>query len=509
MNAVGLPRSLVVYTIVLPLALLVGFLLATPQAFKSMALVGLLIVALCIPLFLRWHQTLLILAWNANITLAFLPGKPSLWMIFGGIGLGIVLLSCILDKRSQFQHVPSLTWSLLFLLMVVLITAKLTGGIALRSFGGATYGGKKYVFLFAAIIGYFALSSQRIEWSRAPILTSAFFLSGLSGVVSNLIYFAGPAFYFLYLVFPVDNALGYAVEDLTFDPTYARVGRVPGAAAAGMSGLYFLFLRYGIRGLTDFSKPWRIVMAIGLLGFSLLGGFRSVVLIAALLFFFQFYFEGLFRTRLAIYLLLAGVAGIVLFAPVVKHMPLSVQRSISLLPVEIDAAARAQAEGSLEWRLEMWQILLKQVPQYFWLGKGYVIDPTDLYFATESSRRGLAKDYEGAIVSGDYHSGPLSILIPFGIFGLIAFLWFVFASIRLLYRNYVFSEEKLRMMNTFLLAYFVSRTIFYFIAFGALHSDLYMFVGVVGLSIAINGGMRGPSREAEQVLPMGEPAVAA
>jgi O-antigen ligase len=249
-------------------------------------------------------------------------------------------------------------------------------------------------------------------------------------------------------------------------------------------------------------------MTIGLLGLSLLGGFRSVVLLAALLVLVQFYFEGLFRTRLAIYVLLAGVVGIVLLAPIVKHMPLSVQRSISLLPVEIDSAARAQAEGSLEWRLEMWQILLKQIPQYFWVGKGYAIDPTDLYFAQESTRRGLARDYEGAIVAGDYHSGPLSIMIPFGIFGLVAFLWFFFASVRLLYRNHVFSEDKLRMINTFLLAYFVCRTIFYFVGFGALHSDLQMFVGIVGLSIAINGGVRGPSREAEQLLPVGEPAVA-
>jgi O-antigen ligase len=507
-NAVGLPRSLVVYTIVLPLALLVGFLLATPEAFKSIALVGLLIVALCIPVFLRWHQTLLILAWNANITLSFLPGKPNLWMIFAGIGLGIIVLNCILDKRSQFQHVPSVTWSLLFLLAVVFVTGKLTGGIAFRSLGASTYGGKKFVFIFAAIIGYFALSSQRVEPRRVSTLSSAFFLSGLTGVASNLIYFAGPAFYFLYLIFPVDYALGYAVDDLTIGSTSARIGRLPGASAAGMAGLFFLLLRYGIRGLLDVTKPWRFIMAIVLLGCSLLGGFRSVVLIVAVLVLVQFYFEGLFRSRLAIYVLLAGVAGIGLFLPVVKHMPLSVQRSISLLPVEVDTAARAQAEGSLEWRLEMWQILLKQIPQYFWVGKGYAIDPTDLYFAQESARRGLAKDYEGAIVAGDYHSGPLSILIPFGIFGLVAFLWFVFASIRLLYRNHVFSEDKLRMINTFLLAYFVCRTIFYFVGFGALHSDLQMFVGIVGLSIAINGGVRGPSREAEQLLPVGEPAVA-
>jgi len=494
-NAVGLPRSFVVYAIVLPLALFLGYLLATPDTYKSIVLVGLLLAALSIPFLLRWHHPLLILVWNANLALAFLPGKPSLWMLFAGVSLAITVLTCILDKRAQFQQVTSITLPLLFLLAVVLITAKFTGGIALRSLGGSTYGGKKFVFLFAAIVAYFALSSQRIEWPRGSKLTYAFFLSGLTGLVSNLIYFAGPSFYFLYLIFPVDNALGYAIEDLKFDVSSARIGRLPGAAAAGMAGLYFLFFRYGIRGLLDISKPWRIMAAVGLLGFSLLGGFRSVLLMVGLLALVQFYFEGLFRTRLAVFVSLGVVIGAALLVPFAKHLPLSVQRSISLLPVEIDMTARAQAEGSLEWRLDMWRLLLKEVPRYFWLGKGYAIDPTDLYLAEESMRRGLAKDYEGAIVSGDYHSGALSILIPFGIFGLVAFLWFVGAAIRLLYRNYAYSEGALRTANTFLLAYFVSRIVFYFAAFGALHSDLYTFVGIVALSIAINGGVRRPSAE--------------
>jgi hypothetical protein len=30
--------------------------------------------------------------------------------------------------------------------------------------------------------------------------------------------------------------------------------------------------------------------------------------------------------------------------------------------------------------------------------------------------------------AGDYHNGPLSILIPFGLFGMIAFLWLLGAG---------------------------------------------------------------------------------
>jgi len=31
----------------------------------------------------------------------------------------------------------------------------------------------------------------------------------------------------------------------------------------------------------------------------------------------------------------------------------------------------------------------------------------------------------GAELAGDYHNGPLSVIIPFGVFGVIAFVWFL------------------------------------------------------------------------------------
>jgi O-antigen ligase len=487
-STTGLSRNVWIYVVVLPLALLLGYLLATPYDLRSISIVGLVIVGLSVPIFLRWHHPLLIFAWNANITVFFLPGKPALWMLFAGISLGITVLNCVLEKRLQFQHVPSITWPLMFLLAVVVITAKLTGGIGLRALGSTLYGGKKLVFVMAAVIGYFALSSHRIDLKKVRSLVAAYFLSGLTAVVANLVYLAGPSLYFLFLFFPADNAMTQALDDFVLAPTEARFGRLPGASAAGTALLYFLMARFGLRRLL--SNPWGIAASLTLGALSLLGGFRSVVLTLGLLFVVLYYLEGLVRTRLTIVLLIGTVVAGALLVPLASRLPLSIQRSISFLPFDIDPVARANAHASTQWRLDMWEVLLYEVPQYFWLGKGYAINPTDLYFAQESARRGLSLGPEGSIVSGDYHSGPLSILIPFGIFGVLAFLWFIIAGLRLLYRNYKNSSPDTIVINRFLLAYFFAKFVFYVVGFGAFHSDMAFFTGVLGLSVAINGGVQ-------------------
>jgi hypothetical protein len=135
----------------------------------------------------------------------------------------------------------------------------------------------------------------------------------------------------------------------------------------------------------------------------------------------------------------------------------------------------------------MWQILLPDLPKYFWLGKGYSVSPTDLYLTQQSVRRGLSADYESSLLAGDYHSGPLSVYIPFGTPGLLAFLAFLAAGWRVLLANFRYGDSSLRKINTFLLAFFVTRVIFYFFVFGSFSTDLYVFTGTLGFSVALNG----------------------
>jgi hypothetical protein len=48
----------------------------------------------------------------------------------------------------------------------------------------------------------------------------------------------------------------------------------------------------------------------------------------------------------------------------------------------------------------------------------------------------------------------------------------------------------LQNINTFLLSYFMARAVFYFAGFGAFSNDIALFLGVMGLSVALNGGVR-------------------
>jgi len=157
-----LPRWLLVYGVCVPLALFVGYLLATPLAYTSFAVVGLILCALAFPLLLRWHHALVIFTWNSYLIVFFLPGQPSLGIVMACVSVSLVVLDRLMHKEQGFLHLPSVAWSLLFLALVVFVTAKLSGGIGGRVLGAEAWGAKRYLGVFGAIIGYFAVVSRSV-----------------------------------------------------------------------------------------------------------------------------------------------------------------------------------------------------------------------------------------------------------------------------------------------------------------------------------------------------------
>ena len=196
------------------------------------------------------------------------------------------------------------------------------------------------------------------------------------------------------------------------------------------------------------------------------------------------------RTRLLPVLLLVGVLSGTLLVAFVSKLPLNVQRTLSVLPIDVDPIAKADAQGSTEWRLNMWRDVLPTVPKYLLLGKGYGVTAAELR-TYEGSKPGELSG-EGSAMAGDFHNGPLSLLIPFGIWGTLGFIWFIAAGWRVLLRNYRFGHPAFQRLNTFLFAFFVMKTIFFFLVFGSLYSDLAFFTGLIGLSVSINGGVAQP-----------------
>ncbi len=489
MNTFALGR-LIVFAVLIPLAVVLGYLLASPESFMTVAVVGLVLSVLCLPVVLRWHHALLIVSWNAFINVFFLPGQPQLWLLLAAISLGVSILKRTLIPNFRFMSVRPVTLSLLFLALVVIVTAYARGGIGVRALGGGSHGGKGYFYILGAIAGYFALTAHRVPKEKAYLFGFLYFLGSITAAISNLAYYAGPAFYFLFLLFPADLAIAQAAADYTPNSMI----RVSGLAPAAIAGCCFLLLRYGIKGMIDFRHWWRPVLFVATLGIGFFSGFRSATVIVGLLAVILFFLEGLHRTRaLALVIALSAMFAVVMI-PLANKLPLTVQRSLSFLPLPFDQAATSDAAESNQWRIQMWNAVIPQIPEYFWLGKGYALDPVALFMTQEAQRRGLAEGYESSLMAGDYHNGPLSLIIPFGIFGVVGFVWFIGAAGRVLFKNYRYGDPSFARLNTFLFAYFLMRVVFFTLVYGGFHAELFVFTGIVGLSVAINGGVCRPSK---------------
>jgi hypothetical protein len=468
----------------LPLAVLLGYFLAEPMDSGSLAVVIMVLAVLAVPLLMKWHHPLLVFSWNAFVTPVMLPGRPALWMLLAGIAFLFACLNRAVNPAARFLNVPSVTLPLVLMALIVIVTAKMTGGIGLRIFGSEHYGGKKYVFILAAIIGYFALTSRRIPVERAGLYVGLFFLSGITAIVANMVFSAGPKFYFLLDFFTPDGALEQATYQNSLYPTITRIA---GLCYVGTAIFSYLLARYGLRGSLDITKPWRLILMLFALVAALLGGFRSVAIMFVLTFAVLFYLEGLHRTRWLAGLIGLVVLGCVTLFPFSDKLPLVAQRTLSFLPIKLDPIARQSAEASNEWRLTMWTHALPDVPKYFFHGKGYSIDPNEMYLEFGSAALGFAASTAGSMVAGDFHNGPLSVLIPFGVYGAIAFVWFLIVGFKVLHRNFQFGDPRLKSYNALILSAFVARVIFFFIFFGSLYSDLAIFTGLLGMGISLNG----------------------
>jgi hypothetical protein len=492
-------RSLIIYAICVPLAIVVGYLMTNPMDYSTLGLFGILALLLASPLLLRWHYLLLVLSWNMTIILFFLKGSPSLWLVMVALSLGISLLERALSSQMSFIRVPQITWPLICLAAAVLITAKFTGGFGLRSFGSDVYGSKKYVFLMAGILSYFALTSRRIPPERAGLYVALFFLGGVTNLIGDLFAVLPGWFHFVFWLVPPNLMLA---KEFEFGQT-----RMGGFALAGFLVWCFLLARYGIRGIFLSGKLWRAFAFFLSFSAVFLGGFRSGFIALVLIFALQFFLEGLHRTPMLPIAAGVGILAAVSIVPFAPKLPVTFQRTLAFLPLDLDPQVKTDAQASLDWRVNMWKALLPQVPQYLLLGKGMAISTEEFneVMGSDSVLGGAAAAFDPSqnalALSSDFHNGPLSVVIPFGIWGCIAVIWFWTTGLRVLYSNFKYGDPLLRTYNVFLFVDFLVSLIQFLFIGGALSSDLAKFAGILGLSIALNGGVCQP---APKPVPVGE-----
>jgi hypothetical protein len=74
--------------------------------------------------------------------------------------------------------------------------------------------------------------------------------------------------------------------------------------------------------------------------------------------------------------------------------------------------------------------------------------------------------------------------------GTLGFIWILGAGGWVLYSNFRYGNTKLRRINSVFLSYFLTYSLSFFFIFGAFQSQLFIFLGLVGLNVSLNGGVK-------------------
>ncbi len=473
------PNSILLLGASCVLAVLIGLAVTSPFEMSNLSLLAGTMALVVSPLILKYHHALVVCCWNAAINVVFLPGNLTLPAVLIGTSVVLTIVHAGIDRNYKYYSLPGLTWPLIALAGVVFITIMANGGV--RSLTGGLWGAKRYFNIFVAIAGYFAITAHDVPSMRRRIIyATLYFLSAATYVTGDLLYIGGIHIPLLMAIFPSQAEFYNAL-------TIGGFARYAGIGWAGMAVANTMLCRFGLGGIARSPFGWRLALFMMALAASLVGGHRVAVLLMGAVLISLFFFEGKLKPAywyVGIGSVILALALTVVFA---KSLPLPFQRALSFLPIEINPDARKDASNTLEWRLLMWRVALPEVSENLWVGKGYLYSASDHYLATFGAATRLYKSYEFALVDGTYHNGFLTLVIPFSLFGLLAFLWFCWGAIRMLWVNYRYGASELIAINTFLISLFCARVVFFFTAYGQFDTDLAVFTGIAGLSVLVNG----------------------
>lgn len=488
-------KVLITYALCIPLAITVGYLLTDPLAdYGTTGTFGLIALLLLLPILLKWHYPIMLFALASPIYCFFLKGNPPLGQVAVLLSFGIAVVERAMNSERRFISPAVMVWPLVFTVAMAYMTADLTGGIGLKSLGGgadgSVGGGKKYIAIFIGAAAFFALTSRVVTKKQRNWYLAFYFLPGVLQIFGDLAqYLPSPVNYITYLI-PASYNPNMIVG---FSPAVARFGSFAGAAGAVAT---YMLAKYGLRGIFQINRPFRFLLFICMFLLTLVGGFRVTLLTFMVVGTLMFFLEGLHRTKMLPPAILGGLVCMGLLIPFANKLPENFQRALTVVPfLKLDNAAVMDAEGSKEWRLNIWRDTWPKVPQYLLVGKGYALTAEDYDLMGSGQFAGgvdaaMDRSNEGLAVSSDYHSGPLSTLIPFGLWGAISVIWLLAAGLFICYRNFRYSDPELRVVNAFFLASFIWHTVSFFTVFGAYQDEPMSIARVVGFSVALNWGIR-------------------
>ena len=402
-------KGTVIVIVAAIMALWLGVSVVTNQTETVLQFAGAGLLLTCIFLGRRiWLLLILFSALNVPLIRGF--GTTELGQV---LFIGFTLIITLMRRQPyKFRFGEKEVWMLLT--AACILQVYLRNPIGLGIFGAGNVGAKPYfmaaiTFLSSLILGNIVVKPSEIKWAfRLSIIGS-----------------------FLGIALTALRMRGVGVTG-----GITKVGGIGSEGASGRMGTLGSIGLATARVVASFVSPLKglfhpvwaplILFSIAAAAGS---GFRTMVATVGMMFIIGIAYRGGFPHVVFATVSSAVLLGILAIVNVASPLPPNVQRALSPFPGTWEKRHVEAAEGSTEWRVEMWKEALFTD---YWindkiLGDGLGFTRKELLMmedlqsgggSLDNRNSGMSRQQEAMMVTGGYHSGPVQTIRTVGYVGL-------------------------------------------------------------------------------------------
>lgn len=401
-----------------------------------------------------------------------IPGLPERFNLFYALTALLVFFFYFdefLNKNHQKEPKVGNKWLSWF--MVVVIVTVITRGFGLQFLGSEKIGGFSYIQIFL-IYGLF-LTLPLIDYSAEKIkkiLLIFALMPIIPFILENLLTFGiGSADSFIFKVININKLL--------LDPSnITSKVRISSGFTTSKMLLTAILIYYPLTNKQNLRKLLLgLAIALFIAGLS---GHRAALVFLLMYIVIYLYLNNFIRKHHYIILAIIGIIALGVMIEFIKYMPFAIQRTFSVIPfLDISNEVKSTALSTSEWRLIIWDYALSEIPDFWLMGKGLA------FTFAEKIPRWFGSHYSWAIITRNYHNGPLSLLITLGVFGSIFFILFLYKVNKFNYLTYKskFKNSSLKHLHTVIYAYFLTEIAFFITIFGDVHISIPRLIFIAAI----------------------------
>jgi hypothetical protein len=353
-----------------------------------------------------------------------LPGTFSTLLLAQMATIGFLGLLFLMRKLPMRFAISELEiWCILFTICVVQVY--LRNPVGLNIFGSSTVGGRPYFefaigLITAGLISTLVINPKDLVWWVRLTL-----IGSMVNFVMGLITVIFPSMGYIFMATYMSDV---TEEGATQAADTGRAGRV--SYLRGISYTLALWICSRMSPLRACLHPVWAPLVFFTLAASAYSGYRSQIAGVGLVYFIGLCYRGgmphVILSSVAAALAIVLLAFVNLIAP----LPANIQRSLTFLPGTWEQIHKDDAKQSSDWRTEIWIEALtnKSYIRNTLIGDGLGMTSDQLQRSLalkDSTAKGIGgwdSHRESILISGDYHSGPVSTIRTVGYLGLAVLL---------------------------------------------------------------------------------------